>query len=97
MASERSSDAQHFKHIPIPPELEKSFQDDMAQDELLEALAKLEHDQWVEWSKAVAPEVSVERRARWEQYWVPYEQLTEEVKEHDRVWARKTLALLEKL
>ena len=55
----------------------------------LERLAALEHEQWNYWTQAVAPEVSEERRTRWESYWVPYEQLTEEVKEYDRVWARK--------
>lgn len=62
----------------------------------LERLAELEHEQWMEWSKAVADEVSPERRARREKYWVPYDQLTEEVKEQDRVWARKVIAVFEK-
>jgi len=61
---------------------------------LLEKLAALEHEQWVQWSKAVAHEVSPERRARWEKYWVPYEQLSEEVKEQDREWARKVLRII---
>lgn len=60
-------------------------------NELLEVLSELEHVQWMEWSKAVADEVSPERRKRWEKYWVPYDQLPEEVKEHDRVWARKVI------
>lgn len=62
----------------------------------LERLAELEHEQWMEWSKAVADEVSPERRARWGKYWVPYDQLSEEVKEQDRVWARKVIAVFEK-
>lgn len=62
----------------------------------LERLAELEHEQWMEWSKAVADEVSPEWRARWEKYWVPYDQLPEEVKEQDRVWARKVIAVFEK-
>ncbi len=55
----------------------------------LERLAALEHEQWNYWTQAVAPEVSKERRRLWESYWVPYEWLTEEVKEYDRGWARK--------
>ena len=62
--------------------------------DLLERLAELEHEQWMQWSKAVADEVSSERRARWEKYWVPYDQLPEEVKEQDRVWARRALEAL---
>jgi len=57
----------------------------------IEDLADLEHQQWVHWSKAVADEVSPERRKRWEQYWVPYKELPEDVKEADRIWARRVL------
>jgi hypothetical protein len=63
-------------------------------DRLLERLAELEHEQWVAWSRAVADEVSAERRRRWQECWVHYDELPEEVKELDRVWARKVLALL---
>jgi hypothetical protein len=61
--------------------------------ELLERLAELEHEQWVAWSQSVAAEVSEERRKRWEPMWVSYAELPCEVKEQDRVWARKVLAL----
>lgn len=63
---------------------------------LLERLARLEHEQWMEWSQAVADEVSPERRERWRRYWVPYEELPEEIKELDRQWARKVLAEVER-
>jgi len=63
-------------------------------DQLLERLADLEHQQWEEWSKAVAPEVSDERRARWEKYWVPYAQLDESTKDQDREWAEKVLTIV---
>ena len=62
--------------------------------ELLERLAELEHEQWVAWSRAVAAEVPAERRRRWQECWVPYAELPEEVKELDREWARKVLAVL---
>lgn len=55
--------------------------------ELRERLAAIEHEQWAEWSKAVAPEVSEARRKRWEEYWVPYDELSEDVKDHDRKYA----------
>ncbi len=66
----------------------------MREHDLLERLAALEHEQWVLWSQAVAAEVSEERRRRWQALWVPYAELPEEVKEQDRVWARKVLDLL---
>ena len=59
----------------------------------IERLAAIEHEQWIYWSKAIADEVSPERRARWERHWIPYEELEEDVKEHDRVWARKVATL----
>ncbi len=65
------------------------------QEEIREGLAKLEHDQWVEWSKAVAPEVSPERRERWKKLWITYSELTEEQKDQDRVWADKSIADLD--
>jgi hypothetical protein len=62
---------------------------------LLELLAELEHEQWMAWSRTVAPEVAEERRRRWQGCWIPYRDLPEDVKEQDREWARKVLALLE--
>ena len=59
--------------------------------EVVERVAEVEHAQWVTWSKAVAHEVSPERRARWAKYWIPYKDLPEEIKELDRAWARKAI------
>lgn len=61
--------------------------------DLLERLAKLEHDQWVEWSKNIAEneKVSPDRLARWKTLWVPYDQLTEELKDDDRKYAKKVM------
>ena len=36
----------------------------MIEDEMLERLAELEHEQWMAWSQSVAAEVSAERRQR---------------------------------
>lgn len=65
---------------------------------LLEALAALEHQQWVEWSKDIASseDLSDERVDRWEEAWVAYSALSDEEKEKDRVYARKVIKLLEK-
>ena len=62
---------------------------------LLEDLSKIEHDQWIEWSKAVADEVSTERKERWKKLWIPYDELSEESKEQDRIYARKIMKRLE--
>lgn len=63
-------------------------------DLVIERLARLEHEQWMTWAQAVMGEVSPERRERWQRYMVPYDQLPEEVREQDRVWARRVLATL---
>lgn len=65
-------------------------------NDLLEKLAEAEHDQWIEWSKAIASEVSESRRKRWEKLWIPYQDLSEDMKEEDRKYARKILNLLSK-
>jgi hypothetical protein len=66
--------------------------DGKAMDDIkIERVAEIEHEQWMAWSKSVADEVSPERRARWEKYWVPYRDLPEDVKELDREWARKVI------
>jgi hypothetical protein len=62
--------------------------------ELIERLARVEHEQWMAWSQSVANEVSPERRRHWRDCWVPYDQLPEERKELDRAWARRALAAL---
>lgn len=64
---------------------------------VIEKLAALEHDQWVAWAQNIMETergLSEERVLRWKQYFVPYEELTEEVKEHDRVWARKVIEVI---
>jgi hypothetical protein len=66
----------------------------MMDEELLERLAEVEHEQWMAWSQSVAAEVSAERRQRRQSCWVPYADLPEEVKELDRLWARKVLEAL---
>lgn len=67
----------------------------MTYDEMLEKVSEVMHEAWEEWSKAVAPEVTEERRARWEGFWVPYDQLDEGTKDLDREWAAKILEVLE--
>jgi hypothetical protein len=63
--------------------------------DLIEALAAIEHEQWMHWSQAVAAEVTDATRSKWQRSWIPYEQLTEDLKEADRVWARKVANLIQ--
>jgi hypothetical protein len=67
------------------------MQDD---DELIERLSGIEHEQWMAWSRSVAAEVSPERLNAWRSCWVPYEALSDEQKEFDRQWARRALAAI---
>jgi hypothetical protein len=60
----------------------------MDKREIIEELAALEHKQWMQWSRSVADEVDADRVDRWRPYWVPYDELPDEVKELDREWAR---------
>jgi len=62
----------------------------------IEKLAALEHEQWMAWSKDIVKTESIRygRLERWQKLWIPYEQLTEEQKEQDRVWARKVIDIL---
>ena len=64
---------------------------------MLEKLAELEHKQWIYWSQEVAfkEKISAERKKRWMEFWIPYENLTEEAKELDRQWARKVFDLFQ--
>jgi len=66
------------------------------QSAVVERVAEVEHEQWTEWSKSVAPEVSPARRARWQKYWVPYKDLPDDVKELDRAWARRAIQAAKK-
>ena len=66
--------------------------------EIIELLAELEHEQWMAWAKNLkdTEALSIERLNRWIHCFKPYSELSEEMKEHDRVWARKALAILRK-
>ncbi len=72
-------------HLPQPGATEA---------ELIEALAELEHEQWQHWSQAIAASVPPPTRMRWEASWQPYASMTDDLKELDRIWARKVVRLL---
>ena len=64
---------------------------------LLDQVATLEHKQWCEWAYNIASEedLSEKRTLRWNRLLItPYEHLTDQEKESDRVYARKILNLL---
>ena len=65
-----------------------------ARHELIEALAEIEHEQWMHWSRAVAAKVPPALRTQWQNSWVPYVELSDKLKAADRIWARKVVRLL---
>jgi len=66
------------------------------QIKIVEQLADLEHRQWIHWSKYVAEnhDIPDKLEEKWEKSWKPYSELSEEMKEKDRKWARKVLEIL---
>jgi hypothetical protein len=65
----------------------------------LEQLSEYIHEEmWTKWAKIMLdqePNISEERRKRWnEECFIPYNELTEEMKEIDRIFARKILAIM---
>jgi len=88
------------------PNVEKKLVDDKwyyyridgEKNVLLEELADLEHRQWMHWSQYVAKEHDIpeELEEKWDENWKPYSELSEEMKEKDRKWARKALEIVKK-
>jgi hypothetical protein len=69
----------------------------MADQDLIERLAELEHQQWMHWAQSLVAEESglaAERVARWRCSFVAYADLPEHLKDLDRTWARRALALM---
>ncbi len=70
----------------------------MNNDIIIEILAEIEHNQWMEWSKGIVQtekRLSFARIERWKKLWVPYAELSEEEKEKDRAYARKALSAIQ--
>ena len=71
------------------------------ENSLLERLAALEHEQWIEWTHLVVGqernnEISLHLLKKWEKNWIPYDKLPENLKEFDRVWARRVIDIIHK-
>src|SRR3990170_735633 len=70
-------------------ELEKTTE--ALRETKVEQVAAQFHDAWMRWSKKYAPQVDQVTRTRWRGLWIPYDQLSEEMKEYDRKEARAAL------
>lgn len=91
----------HYKHQVFneagdEEETEEQPGEEKSNDELniIEKLAAAEHEQWIEWATSLMksePKISPQRIERWRTMMGPYETLPNEVKEQDRVYARKVL------
>lgn len=66
-------------------------------DDRIEALAKFQHNLWLEWSANLAENenISKERLERWKTYWIPYAELPEEAKEQARTLAKNMIQTME--
>jgi len=65
--------------------------------ELIEEIANIEHEQWIAWSKNIAATETItkERLERWKSCWVPYSDLSNEMKNQDRLWAMKVMEIID--
>lgn len=60
-----------------------------------EKIAEREHEQWAQWTEYMLNNLTKENIARWrEQIKTSYNDLSEEEKESDRVWARIVISEL---
>ncbi|MCP4356079.1 MAG: hypothetical protein GY793_10750 [Proteobacteria bacterium] len=66
------------------------------ENQLREQIAKLIHEEWIEWAKNVDHEVSQERQKRWHSVYCNYEDLSEQMKDKDRVYVDKIINVLKK-
>lgn len=67
--------------------------------EIIEELASIEHDQWEYWAKDIMEKESLskERLDRWKkECFMPYSELSEEMKGYDREYAEKVYKIFEK-
>jgi hypothetical protein len=66
----------------------------ISEDKLLELVSELIHDEWVEWAKQIEHEVAEDRKNRWNTVYIPYDDLSEDMKEKDRNYGRKVISML---
>jgi len=65
-------------------------------NEVVDIIASVIHDAWVEWSRTLAYEeaLSPQRLERWKTLWVSFDELRERWKEEDRKFAERVIARL---
>ena len=65
----------------------------------LETLSEFVHEEmWSKWAKILLDEehgISDERRKRWEECFIPYNQLSEDMKDLDRGFAKRILNIID--
>lgn len=67
----------------------------LAESNIIEKLANLEHIQWAHWTEYMLNNLTDENINRWkQQIKTSYASLSEKEKESDREWARKALEIL---
>jgi len=76
--------------ISISSALDKALK-----EKLIEAIAAIEHDAWRSWAASVAEEISAERKAKFQEGMVPYDQLDESTKDIARKWATDMVDAIE--
>lgn len=64
---------------------------------MIEELSSAIHDWWMDWAKTIMKfeKLSEERSKRWESCFVPYADLSEEMKEKDREIARDFMKIMD--
>lgn len=64
---------------------------------LIELLAEEEHKRWMQRTKTLLAREPLlpETRKRWKACMIPYAELSEEMKEYDREFARKIIGLIQ--
>jgi hypothetical protein len=71
--------------------------------DLVEAVAKVEHEQWMHYSKDISEQIMHAEaldelrqsiKDKWAPNWTDYSRLSEEEKEKDRIWARRVLKVV---
>ena len=77
----------------------KTFKEYKDTEGLLEKLADIEHQQWMKWAKTLMEKetISKDRVERWNKLMVPYSELSDEMKEFDREYARLVIKVLEEI
>lgn len=61
-------------------------------EKLIEKIAALEHEQWAHWVSHMLGNMTHANVEHWKELLkTPYDELTEEQKEKDRLWAQKAI------